>query len=79
MQHDVTASSVGEPLLITAAELASMMRISLRSLWRMRSAGQLPQPIRFGGTVRWRLSDVKSWIAEGCPQPESRENERRRV
>lgn len=67
MQHNRTVSSVDEPLLITAAELADMMRISLRSLWRMRSVGQLPQPIRLGGTVRWRLAEVKEWIDLGCP------------
>lgn len=69
---------VSEPLLVTAAELAALLNVSTRTLWRLRSAGQLPQPVRFGGTVRWRLDEVRNWIAEGCPPPQARENERRR-
>lgn len=67
MQSDPTTSTTREPLLITAAELADMMRISLRSLWRMRNSGHLPQPIRLGGVVRWRTNEVEAWINQGCP------------
>lgn len=67
MMSNQNASVADEPLLITATEFANMMRISLRSLWRMRNAGLLPQPIRLGGTVRWRLAEVREWIDSGCP------------
>lgn len=53
--------------LITAAELAKLLNVSTRTLWRLRSAGQLPQPVRLGGAVRWRIEEVKNWIAAGCP------------
>lgn len=75
---DIELVAVSEPLLLTAAELARLLNVSTRTLWRLRSAGQLPQPVRFGGAVRWRLDDVRKWIAEGCPLPQSRENERRK-
>lgn len=67
-----------EPLLVTALEFARLMCISTRTLWRLRSAGQLPDPVRLGGAVRWRLDDIKKWIADGCPSPGGRENESRR-
>ena len=67
-----------EPLLIAAEEFAHLLQISTRTLWRLRSAGELPQPVRFGGTVRWRLEEIRKWIAEGCPLPRARENEGRR-
>jgi predicted DNA-binding transcriptional regulator AlpA len=54
------------PALITAAEFAQMLKLSVRTLWRRRSAGQVPQPVRIGGAVRWRLDDVRQWIAGGC-------------
>lgn len=54
------------PLLITAAEVARMLQISTRTVWRLRSAGELPEPVRFAGTVRWRLAQIKKWIADGC-------------
>jgi len=63
---EVQVDEVLNPLLITAAELARMMQISTRTLWRLRSAGQLPEPVRFAGTVRWRLAQIKKWIADGC-------------
>ena len=61
--------------LITAAELAGLLKLSTRNVWRLRSAGKMPQPIRLGGVVRWRLGEVKKWIAAGCPPVQSRENE----
>ena len=66
------------PLLIRADEFARLLKVSLRTLWRKRSAGEIPEPVRFGGCVRWRLEEVRKWIADGCPKPQSRENERRR-
>ena len=75
---EVNAAEVGEPLLITAADLARLLQVSTRTLWRMRSAGDLPEPVRFGGTVRWRLGEIRKWIGEGCPRAQSRENEGRR-
>jgi excisionase family DNA binding protein len=75
---DLQPSVPSEPLLITAAELARMLQVSTRTLWRLRSAGQLPQPVQFGGSVRWRLEEVQKWIAEGCPFSQARENEGRR-
>ena len=57
------------PSLITAAEFAGMLQVSVRTLWRLRSAGQVPAPVRLGGAVRWRFDEVKKWIADGCRKP----------
>ena len=57
--------------LITAVQLADLLSISERTLYRLKSTGQLPKPISLGGSVRWRLAEVRSWIAQGCPQPSS--------
>ncbi|MFZ1932688.1 MAG: helix-turn-helix domain-containing protein [Thermoguttaceae bacterium] len=57
------------PSLITAVEFAGMLQVSVRTLWRLRSAGQVPAPVRLGGAVRWRLDEVKKWIADGCRKP----------
>ena len=63
---DEWSSDVGKPLLITATELAELLQVSKRTLWRLRSAGHLPQAVRLGGTVRWRLDEIRKWIAGGC-------------
>lgn len=54
-------------LFITPRQLAVMLQVSIRTLWRWRSAGRLPAPVRLGGAVRWRLDDVTRWIDDGCP------------
>lgn len=53
--------------LLSAEELAAMLSISKRSLWRLRSAGQLPRAVQLGGSTRWRRIEVEAWIAAGCP------------
>ncbi|MDE2507821.1 MAG: helix-turn-helix domain-containing protein [Planctomycetota bacterium] len=53
--------------LLNADEVAAMLNISERTLWRLLSAGKVPKPVRFGRSTRWRLSDVREWIEEGCP------------
>ncbi len=55
------------PILITAEELARMMGVSERTLWRLLSGGKLPQPVRIGRNTRWRLAEVTEWIERGCP------------
>jgi predicted DNA-binding transcriptional regulator AlpA len=55
--------------LIDARKLAAKLQVSLRTLWRWRSSGQLIQPIRIGGVTRWNLADVEHWIAQGCLPP----------
>jgi excisionase family DNA binding protein len=55
-------------IFVTAKQLAIMLACSKRTLYRMRSAGKLPSPLRIGGVVRWRLQDVQDWIAAGCPE-----------
>jgi predicted DNA-binding transcriptional regulator AlpA len=62
------------PVVVTARQLAIMLQVSKRTLWRMRSAGQLPSPMRVGGIVRWRLDEIQKWITEGCPARPTRES-----
>ncbi len=59
-------AEVTQPVVVTAAQLAIMLQVSKRTLWRMRSAGTLPSPMRVGGIVRWRLDDVTKWLSESC-------------
>lgn len=59
------------PLLIPVSDLAKMLNVSRRSIWRLLSARKMPPPIRIGGAVRWRFDEVKRWIEAGCPVPNS--------
>jgi excisionase family DNA binding protein len=53
--------------LLNAEEVAEMLGVSERTLWRLLSAGKLPNPIRFGRSTRWKSEDIQGWIDKGCP------------
>jgi excisionase family DNA binding protein len=54
-------------LLIAAEEVARLMGVSERTLWRLLSAGKIPRPLHVGRSARWRLAEVREWIDRGCP------------
>jgi excisionase family DNA binding protein len=56
------------PLLVSAADLAELLAVSVATIRRWDAAGRLPQPVRIGGAVRWRTIDVTNWLAAGCPR-----------
>lgn len=63
------------PALITAAQLAEMLNVSVRTLWRLQSAHQVPEPVRLGAAVRWRLDEIRKWIADGCEKSGDRRHD----
>lgn len=60
--------------LMTVEDIAKLLRVSVRTVWRLRRNGSLPRPVKIGGGVRWRMRDVKAWIEQGC-KPETAEKE----
>ena len=82
MESDVTSTAAREtlsetqpllphaadaPQLIEATEVAKMLGISPRTIWRLKDAGKVPNPISIGSMVRWRREEISDWIAAGCP------------
>ena len=55
------------PALLSAESLAQMIQVSVRTVWRLRSSGKLPRPVKVGGSIRWRADEVQNWIEDGCP------------
>jgi excisionase family DNA binding protein len=53
--------------LMTVGEVAELLRVSTRMIYRLKDAGRMPQPLKLGGSVRWRRAELMAWIAEGCP------------
>jgi len=53
--------------LVGADELAKILSVSVRHIWRQRAAGKLPRPVTIGQCVRWLLSDIDTWLDRGCP------------
>lgn len=51
--------------LLTARQVADLLGLHVRSVWRMASAHELPIPIRFGNRItRWRRADLEEFITK---------------
>jgi predicted DNA-binding transcriptional regulator AlpA len=58
----------GDDVLLTDIKrLARMLGRSDRALWRDHSAGRLPRPVALGGMTKWRVAEIREWVAAGCP------------
>ena len=57
--------------LMKVAEVAQRMSLSVRTIWKLHSRGDLPS-VRIGGATRFRLSDVEEVIRNGLPASRSR-------
>jgi len=54
--------------LITTKQLAELLAISVPTLERMRASGRLLEPVELSrGCLRYRLGEVRDWVAVGCP------------
>ena len=54
-------------LLVTAPEAAELLGVSRAHLYRMQRAGRFPAPVRLGGSVRWRVDELREWVEAGMP------------
>jgi excisionase family DNA binding protein len=66
-----------DSLLLSAQDFARALRVSVRTLYRLRSAGRLPRPLELGGSVRWRRDEVQAWLEAGAPRLEEWESRKR--
>jgi excisionase family DNA binding protein len=63
-----------EVKLLSLRDLSALSGFGVSTLEKMLAAGKLPEPLRFGRSVRFRRDDVESWL-QG--QPEAPENQPR--
>lgn len=56
-------------LLLNVKELAEMLNISVRQVWRLRDAGAMPSPLALGDgrCLRWDASVIQEWVSAGAP------------
>ncbi len=50
-----------ESLLLTVREVALLLSVSTRTVWRLVSAGELVRPVALGSVARWRRGDVEAF------------------
>ena len=57
-----TTQDVIEPVF-TIAELATQLSVSTQALYDLRSKGRGPNGFRVGRQLRFRQSEIQSWLA----------------
>ncbi|NUQ53073.1 MAG: helix-turn-helix domain-containing protein [Phycisphaerales bacterium] len=49
--------------LLTVRQVADLLGVHVRSVWRMAQTGEIPAPIRLSErVVRWRLADLRDHL-----------------
>jgi len=61
LQSATEAKSTPTDQLLTARELADLLRVSLKTIRRWRVSGQLPPPVEIAGTLRWERVVIDRW------------------
>lgn len=55
------------PALLDVRAVANLIGCSTRNVFRLSDSGKMPPPLKIGALVRWRMEEIQSWIAAGCP------------
>lgn len=48
--------------MLTVGDLAELLRVPTKSVYRMHSRGDLPRAKRIGGLLRWEPSAIERWL-----------------
>lgn len=65
MSHRMASYAQGPPALLGAREVADLLGVSRRTVWRLADAGALPRVHVAQRAVRYRLEDVEALIEKG--------------
>jgi predicted DNA-binding transcriptional regulator AlpA len=52
--------------LLSMAEVADLLRCSVRQVQRLAAVGRIPKPIAIGGLRRWQGRELRESLLEGC-------------
>jgi prophage regulatory protein len=52
------------PILLTVIEVSRLLGISVRSVWRLASSGDLPGPISIGRSKRWSRRVLEAYVEQ---------------
>jgi predicted DNA-binding transcriptional regulator AlpA len=66
-----------ENLLLDTKQVAKLLDIGERTLWRYWNSGRVLKPIKIGNAVRWNAVELRQWVEAGCPRHERWEKRRR--
>ena len=50
-------------LLLTVQDIAKLTGLGVRTIWRLVSTSQFPEPVKIGRATRWKADEVRQWCA----------------
>jgi predicted DNA-binding transcriptional regulator AlpA len=54
--------------LLDVEAVAELLDVSPDTVWRLRNSGRLPPPLELSSQIkRWRLTEIREWLAAGAP------------
>jgi len=59
-------NNIVPPLLVSDRQAAAMLSISRAHLHRLRAAGRFVPGLKIGKSLRFKVSDLESFVAAGC-------------
>jgi excisionase family DNA binding protein len=60
-----TESTTEEPKVMTAEEVARLLRVNRKTVYAAFKQGEIPGGRRIGGTIRFSRERVLEWLAQG--------------
>jgi excisionase family DNA binding protein len=51
-------------LLLKVDQVALMLGLSERTVWRLVETGEIPRPIKLGRSVRWSRSTIERFVTQ---------------
>ncbi len=63
----VSPSSDSPATLLDVSQVATILSVSERTIYRMADSGAMPRPRHLNSLVRWSRQEVEAWVKAGCP------------
>lgn len=60
---------MGERWLLDAADVGRLVGLNRTQVIRLTASHMMPGPVFIGRSPRWRVHELKDWIALKCPVP----------
>ena len=54
------------PLMLNVKQVASLLCVSERQVYRMTDRGLMPRPLKLGALNRWPKANLEAWLADGA-------------
>ena len=65
--QQMTATVPARERFLDVGQVAMVLDVSKRSVYRLRDGGRIPAPLRIGRSARWRATGIDDWTERGCP------------